>query len=819
MPQHCVRPLSRHLFRRALLPLCIGLATTAPLTVLAQAPVAQQSVVAFDIPAGKLSTALNALARQSGLTLSVDPGLLEGKTVAATKGSLTTQQALDRLLAGSGLRAQASGSAIVVSSGAVSTLQAVRVNAGALGATTEGTGSYTTGVTSSSTGLDLSLRETPQSISVMTRDRMKDQDLTNIGDVMQQMVGISGNNTSALGSDGTQYVSRGFTIDNYMVDGVPRPTSMYGFAEETADMVSYDRIEVVRGASGLMTGVGTPSATINLIRKRPTREFAGSVTAKTGSWDLYRLEADVGGALVDSGRVRGRLAAAWQENDSFIDREHAERQAVYGIAEVDLTDSTLLMAGVEYQDFENEGASRGGLPLLYSDGGRTHFSRSANSGTEWSTFGRDSTNLFFSLDHSFSDAWRLGFNYEHKEGVFDETQGYVFAGSLARDGSGGTMYISRWARDLEIDAFNASLHGAFDLFGRTHELVLMASHAEYRDEGPDYPGWWAPGPYRAAVPDAFALYRSGNWTRPDLSADTSSAGGEIKESALAGALRLRPADAVSVILGVRVSDWEESTWYRSAGSGKSTTPGGEENGVFTPYAGVVVDLTSELSLYASYTSVFKPQSYKDIDGSRLDPLEGDNYELGLKAELLDGRLNASAAVFQMEQKNYPVPLGAGIYAPDGSPAYRAADGAEVEGVELELSGELMPGWQVAGGYAYASGEEEDGTRLVPNVPRDTFKLFSTYQLPGNWSAFTVGGNLAWQGSSTVEDVAVLGGGDYEQGSLVLVDLLAKYQFPRGLTLVAHANNVFDKRYYSGLSQSAARYGTPRNYSLSLRYDF
>ncbi len=817
VPNRAARRPSAHKPQRLALALCIGLAGL-PSSVLAQAAAVAPTEQHYELPAGSLTSALNALARQAGLTLSLDPALVAGRSAPALAGKLTAQQALDRLLEGSGLAGQVGGGAILVAP-QDKTLAPVKVKAAGMSDSTEGSGSYTTGVTKASTGLSLSPRETPQSISVMTHDRMQDQDLTSIADVMQQLVGISVSNSSALGSDGTQYVARGFAIDNYMVDGVPRPTSIYGFAEETADMVAYDRIEVIRGASGLMTGIGTPSATVNLIRKRPTREYAGSVTAKVGSWNSYRLEADAGGALVDSGRLRGRMAAAYQENDSFVDREHAERQVVYGVVEADLTESTLLTIGVEYQDFENNGASRGGVPLLFSDGTKTHLSRSTNSGADWSTFSRDSINVFAALEHSLSEAWSLGFSAEHKEGGYDESIGYIYTNALNRDGSGGTMYSSRWAGDLQIDALSASLNGTFKLLGQQHDLVLTATHAEYSDEGDGHPGWWASGPYRAAVADAFEFYATGKWPQPYLGPDGSRYGGEIKESALSGVVRLRATAAISVILGARVSDWEESEWYSDATSGKSTTPLGEENGVFTPYAGVVVDLTRELSAYASYTSVFKPQSYKDIDGGRLDPLEGNNYELGLKAEMMDGRFNASAALFQMEQDNYAVALGAGIYAPDGSVAYRAADGAEVEGVELEISGELMPGWQVAGGYAYAAGEEESGARLVPNVPRDTFKLFSTYQLPGSWSALTVGGNLKWQGSSSVENVSVLGGGDYEQGSFLVADLLASYRFADGLVLSAHANNIFDKTYYSGLYLGGARYGDPRNYSVSLRYDF
>src|SRR5690606_11902589 len=257
-----------------------------------------------------------------------------------------------------------------------------------------------------------SLRETPQCVTVVTHDHMTDQNLTSISQIMEQIVGIEANTTSALGSDGVNYTARGFSVENYLIDGVPRPTVIYAFGEETSDMVAYDRIEVIRGSAGLMSGMGYPSASVNLIRKRPTAENRGSISAQAGTWDLSRIEADISGVLTSDENIRGRLAVAYQENDSFVDREHHDRYAGYGILEADLTDATTLSAGFEYQDFQNSGASRGGVPLFYSDGSYARLSRSTNSGTEWSEFNRESTNLFATLEHRLTDNWQLKFHAE-----------------------------------------------------------------------------------------------------------------------------------------------------------------------------------------------------------------------------------------------------------------------------------------------------------------------------------------------------------------------------------------------------------------------
>lgn len=798
--------------------------------VLAVAPglaVAQVDATKFyTVNASSLEEALNSFARQAGITLSFDPALVRGQASAALDGDYSVRDGLRALLRPHRLEAvlDAGGSwtlrRLPAGADAATTmlLEAVKVQADAgRDSTTESSGAYKAAQTRSATGLDLSPRETPQSVTVMTHDRIRDQGLSSIGEVMDQVVGIEGNSTSSLGSDGTAYYARGFQIQNFQVDGMPRPAGVYGFAEETADMLAYDRVEIVRGASGLMTGQGLPSATINLVRKHATAQPQLTFAAETGSWNHYRVEGDIGGPLTD--RVRGRLAAAYQQNDSFIDREHAERKLAYGVIDADLSSTTQVSAGLEYQDFNNHDVSRGGVPLLFTDGTPTDFSRSTNSGANWTHANKDSFNVFASLQQQLGEDWRLRVDAEHKDGAYDETIGYIYAGALDRDtGAGGTLYVARWARDQQLDGVNANLQGNFRWLGREHQASLSLSHATSKEKGADTPGWWSGPDYAAAVDDAFAFYASGVAPMPDLSDTDTSAGRKVEESALSGVVRLKPLDPLAVIIGSRITKWQDQTWSRSETGEKTTTPGAEESGVWTPYAGLVFDLNRTLSVYASYTSIFQPQTQKDVSGKTLDPLEGNSTEAGLKAEALGGKLDASAALFRMKQDNYAVPVGAGIYAPDGSLAYRAASGATAEGFELEVAGEPLPGWRLAGGYTHVNAEDAEGKSLNPNIAKDSFKLFSTYQLHGGFKDLRVGGNLRWQGKTRVIDA----GGSYDQlyrqEALVIADLLAHYALTPRAALNLNVHNVFDKTWYSGLSGGSARYGEPRSFSLSLRYE-
>ena len=278
---------------------------------------------ALDIPAQSMNSALQALAKQTDTQLLYSPEDISGLRSSALKGRHDLQTSLRILLQGTGLRYQIDGNTVTVTAGSAGKdgqveLSATNVNSTGLGATTEGTGSYTTGVTSTATKMNLSMRETPQTITVVTRQRMDDQHLSSMTDVLKQTPGIT---MSQDGGERYNIYSRGSAINTYQFDGVTtfQDNQTRNMPSTLLDVALFDRVEIVRGATGLMTGAGDPSAVVNLIRKRPTREFKSYIQGDVGSWDNYRAEADVSGPLTKEGNVRGRLVAAQQNNHTFMD--------------------------------------------------------------------------------------------------------------------------------------------------------------------------------------------------------------------------------------------------------------------------------------------------------------------------------------------------------------------------------------------------------------------------------------------------------------------------------------------------------------------
>jgi outer membrane receptor for ferric coprogen and ferric-rhodotorulic acid len=267
-------------------------------------PVLAQSLKTYQIPAGPLGSALTRFGVQAGVTISFDTEQTRRLSTAGLTGTYSIEEGLSRLLANSGLLAQRQGNGgFVLIAGhneSAVLLGTTSISGQSLDATTEGTGSYTTGSMSTATKLATSMRETPQSVTVITRQRMDDQNMQSLEDISTYTPGLTMRKT---GGERPQFYSRGSAIDNIMIDGLPvaYDTDTLG----TSTMAMFDRVEVVRGASGLMIGAGNPSGTLNLIRKRPTVEPQVSVTVGAGSWDNYRTELDASSALNSSGSIRG----------------------------------------------------------------------------------------------------------------------------------------------------------------------------------------------------------------------------------------------------------------------------------------------------------------------------------------------------------------------------------------------------------------------------------------------------------------------------------------------------------------------------------
>ncbi|MDM0026212.1 TonB-dependent siderophore receptor [Variovorax saccharolyticus] len=813
---------------RSSLGFLLGLIATAAMTTVAMAQqTGATAPTRFEVHAGPLAPALADFAADAGVSLSAPPELVRGMTSPGLSGSYAVPEGLARLLAGTGLEAVPSGdrawllrrkpAAEAPSSDATgSTLPEVRVTAQGPGnGTTEGTGSYAAGPSSSATGLSLSPRETPQTVTVVTRQQMDDQGSLNVSDVMERAPGIT---VQSYDSERWSFSARGFAVTNFQYDGVSKDyDGVYDWGATNGDMAIYDRVEIVKGATGLMSGTGDPSAAVNFIRKRPTQSFAGSVAASLGSWQSARTELDLSGPLNESGSVRGRFVGAYQDRESYLDHYRQKKSVAYGVIEADLSRDTLLTLGMDYQNTDPRGSTWTGFPIFFSDGSRTDWSRSFNPATTWSRRELETRNLFATLEHRLADDWRLKLTVNNQESKHRSLLGSASGGNPDPvTGEGMYLFSGDFRGNRTQDTANASITGSYALGGRKHDLMFGGMWSNTRTDGP-----WSESLYPLLPGSIFNW--TGNFPQPEFP-PIASYEDRDRQTAVYGATRLRPTDALSVILGARVTRVTASdTRTYVDGVTPPLSSSLSESGVTTPYAGVVFDLDPTWSVYASYTSIFSPQSLMDVNRQYLPPIEGRSVEAGIKGEFLDGRLNASLAAFQIKQDN----VAEYVDFVDGESVYRAVQGVTSKGIEAELNGQIAPGWNLQAGYTYnhvrdAEGERVYGATLMASQPAQMLRLSTSYRLPGAWQKLTIGGGVSWQ-SAFYGKVWNPAAGDYaiiEQKPYALVALMARYEFSKQLSATLNINNLFDKKYYAGLGLfETGFYGAPRNAMLTMRYQF
>ncbi|MFT3665757.1 TonB-dependent siderophore receptor [Piscinibacter sp.] len=776
---------------------------------------AQDARIEFDIAAQPLVSALGVFGQQAGRQVLFDEADVAGRHARAVKGSLTPRQALEQLLAGTGVAissARAGGFTLrpaLLPAPAVSpdaALPEVRVTARAEGGEpTEGTGSYTARISSAATGLDLPLRETPQSVTVVTRQRMEDEGLNSVGKVLDVTPGVALVRAGASGSPavGEIFYARGFEITNYQIDGLPvNQLGLQAMAGTRSGIggtstALYDQVTVVRGATGLMNGAGNPAAAINLVRKRPTSELHGAVEASAGRWSRLDGLVDLSGPFDAAKTLRGRVVVGQGGGGEWMDRHRDARNGLfYGVLEADLAPTTLLTVGLEHTSSKDRGISFNNFMRVDTDGNPTHFWRTANASASWTHADVRRSNAFATLDHQFGGAWAARLSVNHTRLHHDQVFGFARGEIDAQTGASSFEY-GKTVFTPSTTGLNFHLTGTYGLLGREHELMLGLNHETLKASDPSHE-------YRFDLPvdNIYEFARTG-----EIEAEPPQRNGvshtRIRQTGGYLATRLRPMEGLALIAGARVSNYRlRDNWS-----------GIDESGVVTPYLGVVADLGKQVSAYASYTTIFNPQSYQDRNGQTLSPEKGRNYEIGLKGEFLDGRLNASAAVFQTRKSNLAL-WDEGAVTPNGDDAYIAADKVRARGYELEVSGEPLRNWRLAAGFSRVVVRDSAGQRLLQEVPVRQLKLFTSYTLSGGLSDLTLGGGVTWQSrtSHPYDANPVL-----NQGSFAVFSLMARYRVNRHWTATLNVANLADKTYLSTIWYH--NYGTPRDITATLRYEF
>jgi len=672
---------------------------------------------------------------------------------------------------------------------------------------------YTAKQSSAATKLNLSLRETPQSITVITRERLDDQALTSLRQVLDNTAGVYSN---AYDSERVLFFSRGFLIDTLMVDGVPAITNFNtGSINETLDTALYDRIEVVRGATGLMSGAGSPAASINLVRKHAESKTPTiSTSLSAGSWNDARAEVDATTPLNGDGSLRARGVVAYEDRESYQALYRKKTRVLYGIVDWDMAPTTLLSVGFDHQDNLPRGNTWGSFPLYLADGTFANWPRSVTTATDWSYWDRRTDTAFAELRHTFANDWLLHASLNWRRYREDDALFYVSGFPDPVTGKGLQPYAYSSRGEILERALDLYASGPYELFGRTHELVAGYNGSRATNNGVEYE--------HGALADPGNFFEwDGSYPRP-VFATLGTPLNDIRttQNGYYAATRWSLADPLKLILGARYATWKVDSFYLY----DSPTRSNFDFKKTIPYAGLVYDVSEHYSLFASYTAIFKPQANRDVNGHYLDPINGRSYELGIKGEHLNGRLTSSLTVFESLQNNVAAPAldpttGAPILLPDGTQASRAIDGTRSRGFEFELAGRLSDEWQGTLGASRTLMHDATGQPVRTFIPNTLIRTFVTWT-PKRWiDGLTLGGGVNWQSASSAPIGAPNGSAVLRQGSFAQIALMARYQFNPSMSQQLNANNVLDKKYYVLDEYGNPYYGAPGNASLTLRLTY
>jgi len=660
----------------------------------------------------------------------------------------------------------------------------------------EESGGYTVEAATVGTKTPAALRDIPQSITVYTDDYIKDRQFVNLDDLAKYTAGLR---TLTNDSGRSSIYARGYEYDEFNINGLPAP--MASINGTVPMLAPFDRVEIMRGPSGLFNSTSEMGGIVNMVLKRPTRDFQGSVTGRYGSFDTSYLETDLSGALTSSGNVRGRTVLAQADTNGEVDYNTNTAQNFYGALEFDLTDSTMLSLALLHQ--KKDITPHNGYPTDAS-GNLLNLDRDTFLGADWNHFDGSTTDLIGELTHRFDNG---GFGRVAVRSSKRDTEFYyAFTGGKTGVDALGNIALTSTARDLEQDALalDASYSQPFETFGQVSEFVVGTDYKRY--DGDYYSGNPSLGSTNIHSHDP------SNVAKPAV-VYTQRVKSLEKEFGLYSKLTFRPVERLALIGGARVSWFDGDTSTTTLANGTRTSGDVRENAKITPYGGLVFDLDQWHSLYASYSKVFKPQTNVDAAGDVIDPREGEQYEVGVKGSYFGGALNARLSLFQLTDENRAARDQnnlTGTY-------YLSIGEARIRGGEIEVSGNPLPGWELIGGYTYMDTDiiKGDANAVFALMPQNQFSLWSNYELQGGPLA-GLGLGTGITGMSHFQTATGI-----EAPGYAVMDAKLSYPLTPKLTATFDVNNVFDREYYSrvGGYNTFNFYGPSRTFLVGARYEF
>ena len=648
----------------------------------------------------------------------------------------------------------------------------------------------------SATRTDTAIHETPQSISVVSKDVVEDLGATRLQDALDYAGGVGRANN--FGGQGlTTFTVRGFTTGEFYRNGFPINRGY----PNMPDANTIERLEVLRGPATMLYGRGDPGGTFNVVSKQPLAERTVTLGSQLNDQGMKRGTLDASGPLDEEGRLAYRLNVVGEGGDTFRDHVETERYGVTPVITWQATDDTKVT-------FEGD-FMRNNHPL---DRGLTRFPNQRGTPSRDTFWGdkdagklhNDNNMAQLRFEHALSDNWTLGGGFQWLDGSLKgnaiEANG---PGSLGTDGR--TLQRNFNYRKLEWTDkdYQLNLTGHFSTGGFDHTLLTGIEYEDYDYKSIIQRSSAAAGTYPIDIFDP--VYGQ---PRPALTRTPTHDKENLKTYAAFVQDQVALTERLKVLAGARFERFEHD--YQNY-VGKSWQAA--DNAV-TPRVGVIYDLTDTVAVYADAARSFKPNTGASREGGGFAPEKGKSYEMGIKWEALDRQLSVDAAIYQIEKKNVLTT------DPVDNTFSVAAGQVRSRGFDLNVAGNLTPEWRVIGGYAYVDAEVtrdntlRSGTRLM-NIPRNSFSLLNVYEFQDGalkGLGLGVGGKYVDQRAGQTANTA------FSMDAYTVVDLLGYYKVNERVRLNLDVKNLFNREYEEGAFGNIYAYpGAPRTVQVGIAY--
>jgi iron complex outermembrane receptor protein len=761
---------------------------------------AQQSTYDFDIPAQPAGQVLDALAKQTGLQPFYAEGAVKGARSPGVKGKLSLREALDKALAGTGLTYQFTGEKAVAIKAApaekVAELAPITVTSST---TKDATLGYQPKRSFAGTKTDTPLLETPMAVQVVTRELMDDQKATTVKSALDTVSAVRPQTTLQRGND---FLVRGFKTRPYRDGLTPGGTRVSTAAEFDSAVV--DRVEVVKGPAAVLYGRSEPGGLINLVTKRPLEESYHAVELQGGSYDFKRLEWDTTGPVSEDGRLLYRFAGAWQDNESFRDFRFNKSLAGLLALTWKVTDSTRLLLDLESRDGKYR--SDRGVFALGDRPAPVPVTRSFGEPND-PVDNTKRTNLALGLEHEFNADWRVKARILQSDTSsvdFDiKPANLVTASTFLDPATTNRLYprnIFYQKAAADTIAGNVDLTGHFTTGTLKHNVLVGLDYFRSTGSYETHGNFLAPiaglaidiyNPVYGTVPDSAYTNILGVNFGNNLSRFLDQWKGVYVQD------HITYAERWHLLLGGRY-DWAE-TGRGSVNGGVGTMDDAQRNlktvmrkdQAFSPRAGLLYQWQPWLSGYASWTRSFGTNNGVSSTGGSFDPEVGEQYEVGLKAELLDKRLLTTASLFRITKDNV---LTADLATPDPNDSATIGQ-MRSQGLELEAVGQVTDALSLNANYSYLDTKITKDNRGLEghrfgSVPRHAVSLWGKYRFPSGWT-FGLGGIAVSERQGDNENTFILPG-------FTRIDSMLAYSWKASgsrMTAQLTVRNLLNKHYY------------------------